>query len=393
MSASSEIVARAASLLVVAGLVAGAGAAALARRRAGAWPRARSWALLSLFAALFALSDALLLRMLPWLRLSFGPVAGLPLLVSLLVRLGLLLLAALVLLALRRGKRGSGALVPAFLVANLGFSLLQIYAYVAEPLWIETTDLAFASQRLDPQAPPVRIVQLTDPHVERYGPREAAVVRRVNALAPDAIVLTGDYLNLSYLSDPEAEAGFRRLVTQLQAPYGIYAVRGTVEPWPDRMAALIEGTGVTWLEQEVITLDIRGQRLALVGVACSHQTATDAAHLSEAMGRAPAGEFTLLLFHSPDLIVEAADLGVDLYLTGHTHGGQIALPFYGPLVTFSRYGRQYAAGQFQVGGTTMYVSRGLGFEGSGLPRARFLARPEIVSLELRGVLVGSHAED
>ena len=388
MSTGNDLVVGAGGLLVAAGLAAGFGAAVLARRRAEARPLALRWATLPLLALLFVLSDALLLRMLPWSGLSFGPVAGLPLLASLSVRL-LLLLAAVALLGLRGAARGRGKvraanLLPAFLAANLGFSLLQAYAYVAEPLWIETTELTIASGALDAELPPVHIVQLADLHVERYGPREAAVVRRVNALQPDAIVLTGDYLNLSYLSDPAARAGFRRLVAQLRAPYGLYAVRGTVEPWPEFMAALVEGTGITWLEQEATTLEVRGQRLTLVGVACSHQTSVDAARLSQAMEAVPAQGFRLLLFHSPDLIAEAADRGVDLYLAGHTHGGQIALPFYGPVVTFSRYGRQYAAGQFQVKDTTMYVSRGLGFEGGGLPRARFLARPEIVSLRLGG---------
>ena len=81
---------------------------------------------------------------------------------------------------------------------------------------------------------------------------------------------------------------------------------------------------------------------------------------------------------------EAVEQDVDLYLAGHTHGGQIALPFYGPVITFSRYGRQYARGEFHVGATTLYVSRGLGFEGGGAPRARFLARPEIVVVEVTG---------
>jgi predicted MPP superfamily phosphohydrolase len=75
---------------------------------------------------------------------------------------------------------------------------------------------------------------------------------------------------------------------------------------------------------------------------------------------------------------------VDLYLAGHTHDGQIRLPLYGALVTSSVYGRRYASGLFREGDTTMYVSRGIGFEGGGLPRARFLCRPEVVSVDLVG---------
>jgi predicted MPP superfamily phosphohydrolase len=121
-------------------------------------------------------------------------------------------------------------------------------------------------------------------------------------------------------------------------------------------------------------------------VACSHVLSRDAGRLSRAVSGAAGGPFTLLLYHSPDLIEEAARQQIDLYLAGHTHGGQIRLPFYGALFTRSEHGRQYVSGLFERDGTTAYVSRGLGLEGSAMPRARFLCRPEIVSFELRGAL-------
>jgi predicted MPP superfamily phosphohydrolase len=150
------------------------------------------------------------------------------------------------------------------------------------------------------------------------------------------------------------------------------------------MALLVEGTDVVWLEQEAVTVNVRGQPVTLVGVACSHRQGLDAARLAQAVDGIPADAFTLLLYHSPDLILEAAEHQVDLYLGGHTHGGQLRLPFYGAIITSSMYGKRYASGLFEEGDTTMYISRGLGFEGGGMPRARFLCRPEIVSIELTG---------
>ncbi|RLC77893.1 MAG: hypothetical protein DRI81_07895 [Chloroflexi bacterium] len=132
-------------------------------------------------------------------------------------------------------------------------------------------------------------------------------------------------------------------------------------------------------------MDVRGQPVTLVGVACSHRQELDVARLDQTMEGISADAFTLLLFHSPDLIREAVDHQVDLYLGGHTHGGQLCLPFYGAIITNSMYGRRYAAGLFKEGDTRMYISRGVGFEGGGLPRARFLCRPEIVSIELGGM--------
>ncbi len=98
--------------------------------------------------------------------------------------------------------------------------------------------------------------------------------------------------------------------------------------------------------------------------------------------RIPAGSPTVLLNHTPDLIEAAARQRLDLYVAGHTHGGQIRLPGYGALVTFSAYGKRYEAGYYRMAATNLYVSRGLGMEGSGnAPRVRFLCSPEIVVLE------------
>ena len=129
----------------------------------------------------------------------------------------------------------------------------------------------------------------------------------------------------------------------------------------------------------------RGQRVALVGVATSHDLGLDTARLDRALAGLPHDVLTILLYHSPDLILQAAERGVDLYLGGHTHGGQIRLPLYGAVVTSSLYGRRYVSGLFREGAMTMIISRGLGFEGGAAPRARFLCRPQIVSLTLQGV--------
>ena len=385
-----EVVAGAA-LLSAAGVVATAGAAKMAGRRREARALTVKGPPLALAFLLFCLGDWALLWALPRLRLSFSSEITPPLLASVFVRLLVFWgLMGAVLLARWRGRRRgvpmrTRSAVVLFLVVNLGFGAVQIDAYLVEPLLVETTELSLAFADLDPAAPPVRVVHITDTHIERSSFREASVIRKVNALQPDIVVLTGDYLNLSNLSDPASAAHFRQFVAQLDAPYGVYAVRGTVEPTLESMAWLVEGTEVVWLEQEAVTVDVRGQPVTLVGVACSHRQELDAARLAQTVDGVPASAFTLLLYHSPDLIREAAGHRVDLYLGGHTHGGQLCLPFYGAIVTSSIYGKRYASGLFEEGGTKMYISRGLGFEGGGMPRARFLCRPEIVSIELGGL--------
>jgi hypothetical protein len=394
-----EIVAGAA-LLGVTGVITGVGTSAWAGRQREAHALTIKSLPLTLAFLLFCLADWTLLWALPRLRLSFSPEIMPPLIFSTFVRLLVFWgwLGAVLWVRWRgagfpacHGGRRWGTKVRTrpvailFLVTNLAFTAVQVDAYVVEPLLVETTELSLAFDDLDPAAPPVRVVHLTDIHIERSGFREALVIQKVNALQPDVIVLTGDYLNLSNLSDPTSADHFRQFAAQLQAPYGIYAVRGSVEPSPEFMARLVEGTDVVWLEQEALTVNVRGQSVTLVGLPLSPWQKLDAARLAQATDDLPADAFTLLLYHTPDLVLEAAERGVDLYLGGHTHGGQLRLPFYGPIVTSSRFGRRYAAGLFEEGGTTMVVSRGLGFEGGGMPRARFLCRPEIVSIELKGV--------
>ncbi|MFO7696482.1 MAG: metallophosphoesterase [Anaerolineae bacterium] len=386
-------------------------------------PRTGIWLLITTL--LFSIADWTLLWALPRLRLSFATGTEIvpPLVASLLVRMLLIwgLAAARLFAQVRwiardvardtarksrsvQQQKSSSIphnatlpLVLAFLALNLAFSLVQIDAYVLEPQWVQTTELTLSFDRLQLDAPPVRVVHLTDLHVERNSYREAKIIHKVNALQPDLILFTGDYLNLSRLHDPVSAAHWRQFVSQLEAPYGIYAVRGTLEPSLESMAWLVEETGVTWLEQETKSLDIRGQKVTLVGIACSHDLELDAARLDQALNSAPGAArdtFTLLLYHSPDLIREAAEHEIDLYLSGHTHGGQLRLPLLGPIVTGSVYGRQYVAGLFEMppnaGGrgtqhsTWMYNSRGLGLEGSSMPRARFLCPPEIVSIDIQG---------
>ena len=130
----------------------------------------------------FCLGDWALLRVLPILRLSFSTEIILPLAASILVRLMVLsgMVVAQMLVIWRRRRHGlSGSARPMillFVLTNLAFSAVQVDAYVVEPLWPDTTSLSLAFDSLDPAAPPVRVVHLTDTHIERSSYREARIV-------------------------------------------------------------------------------------------------------------------------------------------------------------------------------------------------------------------------
>jgi predicted MPP superfamily phosphohydrolase len=72
-----------------------------------------------------------------------------------------------------------------------------------------------------------------------------------------------------------------------------------------------------------------------------------------------------------------------LFLTGHVHGGQVALPFYGAIITLSKYGKKYEKGRYDIDGKVLYVNRGVGMEGDFVPRVRFFSRPEITVFHIR----------
>jgi hypothetical protein len=234
----------------------------------------------------------------------------------------------------------------------------------------------------------VRLLHISDLHVERFTGREETLLATVEELDPDLIVLTGDYLNLSYVHDPDAHHDARELLYRLCeiSACPIFAVTGSPPVDPRGVVPdIFEGLDVDWLLNDVTELAVNNQRVRLAGLTCTQNRERDVPRLRRLLaGGVNRGAFTLLLYHSPDLMPEAVELGVDLYLCGHTHGGQLRLPLVGALLTSSEFGKRYEMGRYEEQGTTLYVSRGIGMEGLGAPRARFLSPPEVVLWTLSG---------
>ena len=340
------------------------------------WP----WGTLRLPAAAmslaFTLTDGISLALLPRMGRSFGPVTP-PLLALALVRTGLAFVAGLL-----------WAAWPSLLFTaalGLAISAASVYATWIEPFRVGVTQAELRSPKLSDHSP-LRLLHITDLHIERITARERKLLRLAKELAPDVIVLTGDYLNLANVYDSDAQATAHDLLARLceSARGPVYATTGS--PPVDRsdvVPAIFEDLPITWLLDAVEERHISGHPLRIAGLRCTRERDLDAPRLRRLLEGSPAHQFTLLLYHSPDLMPEAVELGVDLYLCGHTHGGQIRLPLFGALITSSDFWKRYEMGRYEEGGSTLYVSRGLGMEGLGAPRARFLAPPEIVLWTLR----------
>jgi len=161
---------------------------------------------------------------------------------------------------------------------------------------------------------------------------------------------------------------------------GVFAVNGNIES-PGSLRPLLKDTQVQVLDNTIVRLMTNSGKIVMVGLSCFEWQA-DGMELQNLMNQAEPDEFSILLYHKPDLAYEADKSGVDLYLAGHTHGGQVRLPFYGAIYTNSRYGKTFEMSLYQLEHTTLYVNRGLGFTGGSTPRIRFLAPPEVTLIEL-----------
>ena len=336
--------------------------------------------------AVFVIGDWVMLAWLPRSGRSFGPI-GLTLIALAAARWALYVATAFI-PATPELPYWTAALAT---IGNLALTGNVLDSLWAEPFRLDVTRIEIKSPKLAGR-PPVRVLHLSDLHIERITARERRLLELVEELRPDLIVFTGDFLNLSFLDDPRAQADCREVLSRLRASLGVYAITGS--PPVDRphiVRRLLDGLDIHLLHNraELIKLAPEDEpALALIGVTCTNDATRDGETLVQVMTSVPGNPstpFTLLLYHSPDLMPEAARARVDLFLAGHTHGGQIRLPLVGALVTSSKYWKRYEMGLYAEDNTRLYVSRGLGMEGLGAPRARFFCPPEIELFELRGM--------
>jgi uncharacterized protein len=244
--------------------------------------------------------------------------------------------------------------------------------------WIRVTRQAVAVPRLPAPFAGKTVALLTDPHHGPYNSlafiREA--VDRANALAPDLVLLGGDYIQgprPRYIG-PCLEA-----LGRLRAPLGVFAVPGNHDHYSGRIGAVrraLRDNGIADVTNAGRWVEAGGGRLRVAGVDDLWRGWQD---LDAALGDATDEDACLLLSHNPDYAEELSDRRVGLVLSGHMHGGQVVLPGAGYHCLPSRYGLKYLAGLVRAPHTQVFVSRGLGTV--GLP-VRIRCRPEINLLTL-----------
>lgn|SRR5215469_3762647 len=221
---------------------------------------------------------------------------------------------------------------------------------------IELTEHRIGIRNLPDLFGGLRIVQLTDIHHGLYFPATAlsVAIELTNKLNPDIIALTGDFVTRSrnYI-EPVAE-----MLGGLRAREGVFAVLGNHDfrVDADEIAGALDHNGIEVLRNRHLTLRRRGQKICLAGI----DDFLYGADLPRAMRGVPQDTPTLLLSHNPGIIEDAAALGINLVLSGHTHGGQVRLPLVGCVYGRSDEKMRFKRGRDWLGGTQIYVSRGLG---------------------------------
>jgi uncharacterized protein len=224
-----------------------------------------------------------------------------------------------------------------------------------------------------------RIVQLSDLHIGGLWPRSRAEgwVRRANRLDADLVALTGDYVTSGTAFHEDIAA----VLSSFRARDGAFAVMGNHDYFGDGepLVTLLRAGGVSVLRNERRTLSRGEATLTLAGV---DDTWTKRANVARTMEGCDRGAPVIVLAHDPKLFPDLASRGASLVLSGHTHWGQIAVPFFPTRFNLSSLSYRYHAGVYTEGDATLYVHPGLGTTG---PPIRLGAPPEITILRLRRV--------
>ena len=262
---------------------------------------------------------------------------------------------------------------------NLIKSALAQAARVAltEPFMLSIERQEIYLRRLPAKLDGLRVVHLSDFH---YGPlvnpqHLQRAVKVANDLRPDLIALTGDYIS----QDRVYAAPCAEVVGKLRARHGVYAVLGNHDHWTDAqlIADLFRAEDIRVLVNEGSRMDLHGESFWLAGV---DDTMVGLEDLSLALAGARHNELKLLLAHNPTILRRAARAGVDLVLSGHTHGGQVT--WRSEKSRSGRPRRRMLRGLGRRGNTQIYVTRGLG---TVVLPIRYGCPPEISVLDLRTV--------
>ena len=253
--------------------------------------------------------------------------------------------------------------------------VLGIYIFI-EPYWLETRFIEFENKDIPYSFNGKKIVFVSDIH---HGPnfsraRVQSLVKHVNDLKPDIILLGGDYIE----GAKYALACFEEL-KNLNAPLGKFGVLGNHDHWENEVDVRegMKSAGIKILDNKAQWITIKGGGIKIGGVGDMY---ADNQNIKPTVNDVQEEDFVILLSHNPDYVEEIKNYKVDIVLSGHTHGGQVTLFGQWAPVIPSNYGQKYRVGEVRTDYTKVYISRGIG--STGIP-IRFFSRPEVTVFNLK----------
>ncbi len=268
-------------------------------------------------------------------------------------------------------RRGGGALI-ALSLASLTTAL---YALAIEPATLVVREERIRTARAPEGG--VTVLHVSDLQTDGRCHRERLAVEAASRELPDFVIFTGDLTNgLGPHDDAEARAlAANTFLRGLRARYAVLAVYGDWDAWGAEWPAwerrILEGTSALMLYNRALTFELPGGRVVIWGAGGGGPTPTTIVRDMRGVDG-----LRVIAGHHPDVLADGlTEGGADLVLAGHTHGGQVVLPFVGALVTHSERG--FVGGRYTVRGVPFLVSRGIGMRGGAAPRVRFRCPPEI----------------
>ncbi len=285
-------------------------------------------------------------------------------------------------------QRKNATLLTKFALLFAAFwAVVGAYALFYEPWNLQVKRYEIATDRLQRQ---LRIVFIADIQTDQIGPYEENALLLAKSQNADLILFGGDYLQYDhrrFRSGRPDRDDLSRLLrdAELKAPLGVYAVSGNHEMYDPGWEKAFRGAGIDVSDQtRSLVLTRENDLLRLTLLSCrDSQTVDDKSGLSSEDGEdGEPAPFHLLLGHDPSCA--GGKTGADLHLAGHTHGGQVCIPGFGPIITFAHgIPRSWGCGKTELAdGSTLIISNGVGMERGPAPRIRFWCPPQIVVVDL-----------
>jgi len=275
--------------------------------------------------------------------------------------------------------RGSPPHVPAgvFMYAYLSGLAVAGYGILVRRRWYRVVERDVRVPGLDPRFEGLRIAQLSDLHIGTLTPKSWGLrwSRSANERAPDLAVVTGDLVT----SGTDFHEDVADVVGALRARDGVFVSMGNHDYFGEGepLVSLLRARGVAVLRNEGVAIERNGAKLWLAAI---DDTWTRRDDLARAMQARPDGATTVLLAHDPNRFDQAAAAGANVVLSGHTHGGQIGVPFLYRVANLASFHYPYNVGFYRRGSSVLYVHPGLGTTG---PPMRLGVPPEVTILVLR----------